>query len=40
MQDQAVLDFHSYKEYSTCIKFPSDKMLPGMMQYIIYTLLQ
>ena len=36
MQDQAVLDFHSYKEYSTC-KFPSDKMLPGMMPiYNVY----
>ena len=29
MQDQAVLDFHSYKECSTC-KFPSDKRLPGI----------
>ena len=35
MQDEAVLDFHGYKEYSTC-KIPSDKRLPGMMP--IYNL--
>ena len=35
MQDEAVLDFHSYKEYSIC-KFPSDKRLHGMMT--IYNL--
>ena len=35
MQDEVVLDFQSYKEYSTC-KFPSGKRLPCMMP--IYNL--
>ena len=35
MQDEAVLDFQSYKEYSTC-KFLSGKRLPDMMP--IYNL--
>ena len=36
MQDEAVSDFHGYKEYSAC-KFPSDKKLPVMMsKYNLY----
>ena len=35
MEDEAVLDFQSYKEYRTCT-FISGKRLPGMMP--IYNL--